>query len=71
MTHTCHWMGCKKQVSPKLWGCVEHWFRLPNGIRNKIWFHYRPGQGISKTPSEDYLKVAREAQEWIEAQELL
>ena len=65
--HTCHWPGCNKAVPPKMWGCSSHWFRIPLRLRNLIWATYRPGQEISKTPSAEYLAVAREVQDWIEA----
>lgn len=67
MSHTCHWPGCKTEVPPKLWGCRDHWFRLPKYIRDNIWATYRSGQEIDKRPSEAYLNVAKQAQEWIEA----
>ena len=63
--HTCHWPGCKRAVPPKLWGCKTHWFRLPASLRNRIWATYRPGQEITKTPSAEYLAVARQVQDWI------
>lgn len=63
--HHCHWPGCTKQVPPAKWGCIEHWFKLPAAIRNKIWRAFKPGQEKTKTPSTEYLGAAREAQEWI------
>src|SRR4051812_6572625 len=63
--HHCHWPGCTKRVKPALWGCRDHWFTLPDGIRRRIWAAYRAGQEDSKTPSRSYVEVAREAQEWI------
>lgn len=65
--HTCHWPGCTREVPPAMWGCKTHWFRLPQALRNRIWRAYRPGQEEDRNISEDYLKVAREAQEWIAA----
>jgi hypothetical protein len=67
--HTCHWPGCEKIVAPSMWGCHTHWFRIPLKLRNQIWAAYKPGQEISKTPSEAYLAAAREVQEWIRAQQ--
>ncbi|MGH8572085.1 MAG: hypothetical protein ACREX8_05860, partial [Gammaproteobacteria bacterium] len=49
--HTCHWPGCGKPVPPAMWGCREHWFRLPKLLRDEIWATYRPGQEIDKEPS--------------------
>ena len=63
--HDCHWPGCTKQVKPALWGCPQHWFTLPPSIRSAIWSAYRPGQEIYKNPSEQYLRAARRAQDWI------
>jgi len=62
----CHWPDCEKEVPASMWGCKSHWFSLPNFIQKRIWATYKPGQEISKTPSESYLVVARGAQKWIE-----
>lgn len=69
-SHTCHWPGCPKRVAPAQWGCKLHWYMLPHTLRNRIWGAYEIGQEVSKTPSEKYIKVAKEAQDWI-AGELL
>ena len=63
--HACHWPGCLKQVPPAKWGCPEHWFALPAGLRNRIWAAYRPGQELDLKPSAEYLHVAEAVQEWI------
>jgi len=63
--HHCHWTGCTKSVPPAMWGCKTHWFKLPARLRNRIWATYRPGQEITKDPSDAYLTVAREVQQWI------
>lgn len=64
--HTCHWPNCDQQVPPAMWGCRPHWYRLPRGLRSKVWAAYVPGQERTLTPSSDYLAVAREVQTWIE-----
>jgi hypothetical protein len=51
-----------------MWGCKAHWFKLPAQLRNRIWATYVPGQEITKTPSAEYLTVAREVQDWIKDQ---
>lgn len=66
--HHCHWPGCPKQVPPAMWGCKTHWFRLPARLRAAIWRTYQPGQEVTLTPSDDYLKVANEVQRWISEQ---
>lgn len=64
--HACHWPGCGKQVPPAMWGCKDHWFRLPVTIRAAIWDTYQPGQeaGDADVPLE-YLGAANAAQKWI------
>lgn len=63
--HTCHYPGCNLQVPPAMWGCKKHWFKLPANLKFKIWTTYNPGQEISKTPSKEYIEVAKEVQDWI------
>jgi hypothetical protein len=65
MSHTCHWPNCSVEVPPAMWGCRKHWFMLPKHLRDKVWATYRKGQEITKTPSPEYLNVAREVQDWI------
>jgi hypothetical protein len=64
--HTCHWPGCETHVPPRLWGCKPHWFRLPKYLRDKVWDAYVPGQEERMDPSDEYLEVAVEVQDWIE-----
>jgi hypothetical protein len=68
-THHCHWPGCEKQVPPAMWGCRAHWYALPQGLRNRIWATYRPGQEDSQTPSREYVRAAIEVREWILAKQ--
>lgn len=63
--HTCHWPGCERQVPPAMWGCKSHWFKLPAWLRAKVWRTYEPGQEATMTPSDEYLTVANEVQQWI------
>jgi hypothetical protein len=67
-SHHCHWPGCDKQVPPAMWGCLTHWRRLPKQLRDKIWDSYVPGQEVDMTPSDEYIAVAREVQDWIATQ---
>jgi hypothetical protein len=66
--HHCHWPSCGKSVPPAMWGCRQHWFALPQYLRDKIWATYRPGQEIDGTPSAAYLAAAAEVQAWIRAE---
>jgi hypothetical protein len=63
--HHCHWPGCTLQVPPAMWGCRNHWYSLPAGLRAKVWATYQPGQEKTLSPSAEYLAVAREIQQWI------
>jgi hypothetical protein len=63
--HTCHWPGCNRQVPPAMWGCKPHWFALPPGLRAEVFRNFRPGQEVTKTPSREYVEVARKVQDWI------
>lgn len=63
--HECHWPTCVRQVPPAMWGCREHWFKLPKALRDRIWEVYQPGQEINLTPSDEYMKVVLEVQKWI------
>lgn len=64
VVHHCHWPGCEKAVPPKMWGCREHWYRLPKHLRDRIWAAYVPGQEIRKDPSDEYIQVAKEVRDW-------
>lgn len=61
--HKRHWPDCGKQVPPAMWGCSQHWFRLPETLRRSIWQTYHPGQEKDMKPSREYLAVARESAE--------
>jgi hypothetical protein len=52
-----------------MWGCKDHWFKLPKALRDKVWATYRAGQeeDLSKV-SKQYLAVADEVQRWITTQ---
>lgn len=63
--HKCHWPGCDRHVKPAFWGCTSHWYALPQALRAKIWRTYEIGQEETKTPSREYVAVAREVQAWI------
>lgn len=65
--HHCHWPGCPKTCAPAQWGCYFHWMKLPKYLRDKVWATFKPGQEETKTPSARYVEVAREVQEWIQA----
>ena len=63
--HHCHWPGCGAQVPPAMWGCLRHWKRIPKHLRDRIWDAFRPGQETNRTPSREYVRAAREVQNWI------
>lgn len=59
--HACNWPTCPKRVPVDMWGCRDHWFRLPPEIRRRIWKEYDPNDRLSPV----YLAAFNEAQEWI------
>ena len=66
--HTCHWPTCTTPVPPRLWGCREHWFKLPKDIRDAIWNAYEVGQEVRKDPSAAYLEAVFRAEKWAKAE---
>lgn len=63
--HTCHWPKCDKQIPPAMWGCKLHWIKLPMWLRDKIWEAYKPGQEVRMDPSDEYMDVMTEVDNWI------
>lgn len=61
MPHTCHALGCIAVIPPSLFMCRRHWYRVPRALRMAIWQAYRPGQEVSKDPSEAYIHAAKAA----------
>jgi hypothetical protein len=62
----CLWPGCKVEVQPKLWGCKDHWCRLPQHLRTRILATYRAGQESNRLLiTRAYVEAAGAAQEWI------
>lgn len=47
-----------------MWGCKEHWFKLPKYYRDRIWAEFRPGQETNWTPSREYMKVLAQLDAW-------
>lgn len=64
--HTCHATGCTKKVPPKMFMCRSHWYKLTQNMRSDIWANYIPGQEITKSPTDEYLQVARTAIKYLE-----
>lgn len=67
--HKCHWPGCKEQVPPAMWGCKEHWYKIPRKLRIALWEAFVPGQEENGTPSPEYVKAAKAIQKWIKDQD--
>lgn len=63
--HKCHWPGCNNLVPPAMWGCRDHWFKLPKTLRDEVWTAYVSGQEITKDPSPEYIRVAGKVQDYI------
>ena len=67
MAHLCHAKGCPAPVPPKMFMCKPHWFMLPKATRDRVWAVYRPGQEITKDPSNAYMDVTTRAIAWLDA----
>lgn len=66
--HTCLWPGCTRSIPAPLWGCAPHWRKLPRVLRDAIYAHYRPGQGVADwTPQ--YRKAVADAEEFARTHE--
>jgi hypothetical protein len=59
--HTCHALECEKHIAPKFFMCPSHWSKVPRSLQAAVWRHYRPGQEIDKSPTDDYLDVIYQA----------
>lgn len=69
MEHHCHAIGCKKIVSPKVLMCAGHWRMLPPELRFPVIRSYRRGQTEDKRPSADWIKAAKTAIAFVEAED--
>ena len=59
MNHICHAPGCTRRVPPKMLACRDHWGALPKKIQDAVWREYRPGQELTKRPTQRYMAVQR------------
>ena len=41
--HKCAAVGCAKMTSANMLMCREHWFQVPQEIRNRVWRLARSG----------------------------
>lgn len=69
MSHVCHADGCNVPVPPSMLMCKKHWYMVPKDIRDAVWREYVPGQEVSKTPSENYMRAYRKAVNAVAAKE--
>jgi hypothetical protein len=62
----CQWPGCDVQVqSRERPFCTAHWYKLPGGLRHRLWRACRFEADRDHRPSAAYLAVFGEAQAWI------
>jgi hypothetical protein len=59
--HLCHAKGCSTPCPPNKLMCGRHWRMVPKNIQYAVYRQYRPGQEVTKTPSDAYLRVAQMA----------
>jgi hypothetical protein len=65
----CAWPRCPRRVRAGYLMCAPHWYRLPAGLRARIWATYRPGQ-TAATASPEYLDALSEALGYATAREV-
>jgi len=58
MAHTCHALGCRTKVPPRLHMCAKHWSMVPRHLQRRLWAEYRPGQERDMQPTAAYLRAA-------------
>ncbi len=61
----CRWPGCEKQVPVRLWGCEDHWKRVPSDLLRALWLEFRPGQETDLQPSEGWVRAEQAIQDHI------
>lgn len=62
--HNCPWPFCSARVDADLWGCKQHWYRVPPNLRRALWEAYRPGQSVA-TASDEYRAAAAAIDTWV------
>ena len=65
MKHTCHIPHCDLEISTSQLMCRRHWTMLPKPMQKRVWESYRKGQEDTKDPSSSWLRVAREAIDYV------
>ena len=61
MGYKCHARGCNREVPPAKLMCFPCWVKVPNHLKRAVRLHYRPGQELTKNPSNEYLAAAQAA----------
>lgn len=55
-SHPCRWPECERPVPFGVWGCLDHWFALPQDLRTQL---------FNADTNEKKIAAARAVQEWI------
>jgi hypothetical protein len=61
MPHTCHAIGCNRDIPPERLMCYPHWKMVPKYLQRRVWATYRPGQCDDWQPSAEYCSAAKAA----------
>lgn len=58
--HKCHAINCNVKTHPSMLMCLDHWEKVPDGIKKTIIKEFNPDQcrGFVR-PTGKYLKAAR------------
>lgn len=59
--HTCPNPPCEAKVPDNMLACRRDWYRLPQGIRNRVWAAWQDGEGAG---SDEHNAALHEAIAW-------
>lgn len=63
MSHKCPGSACggKADVPTDMLACRKDWYRLPRGLRNRVWAAWANGEGAG---SDEHNAAVTEALDW-------
>lgn len=61
----CRWAGCPRKASKARWGCKVHYFKLPPGLRNRLYMADRAEPG-----GRAWQACADEADRWAQQKQV-
>lgn len=71
MIDTCRAIGCNTRIPLDKVMCKKHWAAVPKPIKDRVFNHYRSGQGFAFTPCHQWFEALRDAILSVRDQELV